>query len=79
MTNVAETEIELSIVMPCLNEADTVVECVRKGLEGLSAAGCKGEIILADYGWVTGVGRQGRGAGGGCAKERVRSGIDGGD
>jgi len=54
MTNVAETEIELSIVMPCLNEADTVVECVRKGLEGLSAAGCKGEIILADNGSTDG-------------------------
>ena len=54
MTNVAETEIELSIVMPCLNEADTVVECVRKGLEGLKAAGCKGEIILADNGSMDG-------------------------
>jgi len=31
-----------------------VVECVRKGLEGLSAAGCKGEIILADNGSTDG-------------------------
>lgn len=50
----AETEIELSIVMPCLNEADTVVECVRKGLEGLKAASCKGEIVLADNGSTDG-------------------------
>ena len=50
----AETKIELSIVMPCLNEADTVVECVRKGLEGLKAAGCKGEIVLADNGSTDG-------------------------
>jgi len=54
MADVAETKIELSIVMPCLNEADTVVECVRKGLEGLKAAGCKGEIILADNGSTDG-------------------------
>ena len=54
MPSVAETEIELSIVMPCLNEADTVVECVRKGLEGLKAAGCKGEIVLADNGSTDG-------------------------
>jgi len=51
---VAEADIELSIVMPCLNEADTVVECVRKGLEGLKAAVCKGEIVLADNGSTDG-------------------------
>ena len=50
----AETEIELSIVMPCLNEADTVVECVRKGLEGLKATRCRGEIVLADNGSTDG-------------------------
>ena len=47
-------EIELSVVMPCLNEADTVAACVHKGLEGLKAANCKGEIILADNGSTDG-------------------------
>jgi glycosyltransferase involved in cell wall biosynthesis len=47
-------EIELSVVVPCLNEADTVAECVRKGLEGLRKAKCKGEIILADNGSTDG-------------------------
>ena len=47
-------EIELSVVMPCLNEADTVAKCVHKGLEGLKKAKCKGEIVLADNGSTDG-------------------------
>ena len=42
--------IELSVVMPCLNEADTVAACVTKALAGLEAAGITGEVIVADNG-----------------------------
>ena len=42
--------VELSVVMPCLNESDTVATCVRKALEGLAAAGITGEVIVADNG-----------------------------
>ena len=42
--------VELSVVMPCLNESDTVATCVRKALQGLAAAGITGEVIVADNG-----------------------------
>src|SRR5687768_17083299 len=48
------TAIEVSIVMPCLNEADTVAACVGKALRGLQAAGAAGEVIVADNGSTDG-------------------------
>ena len=42
--------IELSIVLPCLNEAETVTTCVTKAMRGLAAAGVRGEVIVADNG-----------------------------
>jgi glycosyltransferase involved in cell wall biosynthesis len=45
---------ELTIVMPCLNEADTVAECIRKAQLGLTRAGIKGEVLIADNGSTDG-------------------------
>ena len=42
--------IELSIVMPCLNEAETVVTCIRKAQGFLTRSGIVGEIVVADNG-----------------------------
>ncbi|HKE94722.1 MAG TPA: glycosyltransferase family 2 protein [Povalibacter sp.] len=42
--------IELSIVMPCLNEAATIAHCVAKARGYLARAGVVGEIIVADNG-----------------------------
>ena len=42
--------IELSIVMPCLNEARTIGICIDKAAGYLHAAGITGEIIVADNG-----------------------------
>ncbi len=41
---------DLSVVMPCLNEADTVARCVEKALQGIAAAGVSGEVVVADNG-----------------------------
>ncbi len=41
---------EVSIVMPCLNEAETLGVCIEKAQFGLHAAGVAGEIIVADNG-----------------------------
>jgi glycosyltransferase involved in cell wall biosynthesis len=41
---------ELSIVIPCLNEAETIVTCVRKAAEFLVRTNTAGEIIVADNG-----------------------------
>ncbi len=42
--------IELSIVMPCLDEADTVGTCILKAMHALEKMGICGEIIVADNG-----------------------------
>ena len=45
---------EVSVVMPCLNEADTVATCVGKALRALEEAGIDGEVIVADNGSTDG-------------------------
>src|SRR3984885_7068671 len=47
-------QIELSVVMPCLNERETVGVCVRKALAALKDAGIPGEVIVADNGSTDG-------------------------
>ena len=46
--------IELTILMPCLNEAETVGTCVRKAREYLSKSGISGEVVVADNGSTDG-------------------------
>lgn len=41
---------ELSIVLPCLNEAATVAACVDKAIAFLDRAGIDGEVVVADNG-----------------------------
>jgi len=41
---------EVSIVMPCLNEAETLQVCIEKALSALKRSGIKGEVIVADNG-----------------------------
>jgi glycosyltransferase involved in cell wall biosynthesis len=45
-----EGGIELSIVMPCLNEARTVGRCVDLALQSLKSMGIPGEVVVADNG-----------------------------
>ena len=40
----------VSVVMPCLNEADTVATCVAKARRALESAGISFEVIVADNG-----------------------------
>ncbi len=40
--------IEVSVVIPCLNEAENIEECVRRSLEALDEAGIAGEVVVAD-------------------------------
>src|SRR3954471_13669705 len=42
--------IEVSIVMPCLNEADTLATCIEKAQRALREANINGEILIADNG-----------------------------
>src|SRR5262245_33168066 len=42
--------IEVSVVMPCLNEADTLAVCIQKAQRVLQEQGIRGEIVIADNG-----------------------------
>jgi glycosyltransferase involved in cell wall biosynthesis len=46
--------IDISVVLPCLNESETVGVCVSKALASLAAAGLSGEVIVADNGSTDG-------------------------
>jgi hypothetical protein len=47
-------EIELTLVMPCLNEARTLGACIRKGLDALARHGIRGEVVVGDNGSTDG-------------------------
>jgi glycosyltransferase involved in cell wall biosynthesis len=42
--------IELSVVLPCLNEAETLATCIRKAKASLASLGVVGEVVVADNG-----------------------------
>jgi glycosyltransferase involved in cell wall biosynthesis len=51
---VTDPGLELSIVMPCLNEAETLAACIEKAQRFLASHGVSGEIIVADNGSTDG-------------------------
>jgi glycosyltransferase involved in cell wall biosynthesis len=53
----------LSVVIPCLNEAETIEECVRRSRQALSANDIAGEVIVVDNGSIDGSGQLAAGAG----------------
>jgi hypothetical protein len=46
----ATAGVEVSVVIPCLNEEKTVGECVASAVATMRSAGLKGEVIVADNG-----------------------------
>ncbi len=54
----ARTEIpngvEVSVVIPCLNEANSLAFCVDKARKAFQAAGLSGEVVVADNGSTDG-------------------------
>jgi glycosyltransferase involved in cell wall biosynthesis len=46
--------VELSIVMPCLNEVETIARCIEKAKLGLERSSVRGEILIADNGSTDG-------------------------
>jgi Glycosyl transferase family 2 len=46
--------VELTVVMPCLNEAETVATCVRKAVKFIADSGISGEVVVADNGSTDG-------------------------
>jgi glycosyltransferase involved in cell wall biosynthesis len=50
----SERECLVSVVIPCLNEAQNIEQCVTTALEAMAAAGIAGEVVVADNGSVDG-------------------------
>lgn len=57
------SEPEVTILMPCLNEADTLATCIGKARRGLESNGIAGEIVVADNGSTDGSQEIARGLG----------------
>ena len=53
----------VSVVIPCLDEAETIAECVAQARAVLDEAGLAGEVIVVDNGSTDGSGELARGAG----------------
>lgn len=45
---------ELSVVMPCLNEAETLEQCILEAQQAIACQGVLGEVIVADNGSTDG-------------------------
>jgi len=47
-------DLELTVVMPCLNEAETLAVCINKALNSMRRDNIKGEVLIADNGSTDG-------------------------
>jgi glycosyltransferase involved in cell wall biosynthesis len=54
----------VSVVIPCLNEAETIAECVTRARQVLQEAALEGEVIVVDNGSTDGSGDLARNVGG---------------
>lgn len=52
--SILSRSIAVSVVLPCLNEADSVAQCVAQALAGVTATGLPGEVIVVDNGSTDG-------------------------
>ena len=62
-TTAERTEPQVSVVIPCLNEAQSIETCVRSALDVLHEHGIEGEVIVADNDSDDGSGELATGAG----------------
>src|SRR5688500_14913189 len=59
----SEAPLELTVLMPCLDESETVAACVERALDFLADRGIAGEVLVADNGSSDGSQRLARDAG----------------
>ncbi len=53
-TEAASEPIEVSVVIPCLNEANSLAFCIDKALSSFGAQNIRGEVVVADNGSTDG-------------------------
>jgi glycosyltransferase involved in cell wall biosynthesis len=49
-----EQDIEVSAIMPCLNERETIGTCIQKAINCFAALGVRGEVVVGDNGSTDG-------------------------
>jgi glycosyltransferase involved in cell wall biosynthesis len=49
-----EGDLELTILMPCLNEAETIAVCIEKAMGFLKRSNIRGEVLIGDNGSTDG-------------------------
>jgi glycosyltransferase involved in cell wall biosynthesis len=64
--------LDVSVVLPCLNEVETVAECVRKARTWFERSGLRGEVIVVDNGSTDGSREEALSAGARVIDETVR-------
>jgi glycosyltransferase involved in cell wall biosynthesis len=50
----ASLAVEVSVVIPCLNEANSLANCIDKAIRAFRQAGLSGEVVVADNGSTDG-------------------------
>jgi glycosyltransferase involved in cell wall biosynthesis len=50
----AASRLELTVVLPCLNEARTIASCIGEATSAMNLAGIDGEVVVADNGSTDG-------------------------
>lgn len=54
LCHLMEQPIDVTILMPCLNEVETIGSCVKKALSSIARSGLQGEVLVADNGSTDG-------------------------
>ena len=67
-----DVPVDVSVVMPCLNEAESVGICVAKALEGILRTGLRGEVVVSDNGSTDGSRAVAEGAGARVVRQPAR-------
>jgi glycosyltransferase involved in cell wall biosynthesis len=62
-SEISDATLDVSIVLPCLNEAETLESCVRQACAAIESSGLSGEVVVADNGSTDGSQALARGAG----------------
>ncbi len=53
-SGIVDSPVELTVLLPCLNEAESVAQCIRRAQSSIVRLGVPGEVLVADNGSIDG-------------------------